>query len=298
MGFPAGVFLASVVGFVAKLCACIGQYGIGYVAGKNVQVQKTIGVDKVGVRAIEKILNKRGMAIGKVAILVGGPDWPTSVTCGILRLNIPQMMLGTLPVYVASIAPQTIVGALLTKQGSAWNAIRTASVGIAAMGQAGASLVAAYSITKTIEDDSKKEVPELTQKRPEHAAVEALTEAEKDYKEAHKRVCAWGTLSTCRKTVIASAATLQLVAGFVLAADMVLLEPMSLRKFAITNKIDDPFDKGGLNGSVHEIVRRPVGVIMLCIFFLGVILHTIHSKDMGRAARQKLKEDKEAKGES
>merc|ERR1719203_2611846 len=128
LGFWAGVLVASIVGLVAKLAACVGQYGIGYAAGKNVRVQKTIGVDTVPTRAIEQILNQKGLKLGKVAILVGGPDWPTSVTCGILQLNVPQMLLGTLPVYLASIAPQTLVGALLTKDDSdgdpeTWNAI-------------------------------------------------------------------------------------------------------------------------------------------------------------------------------
>jgi hypothetical protein len=44
--------------------------------------------------------------LGKVCILVAGPDFPTSVLCGILKLNIPQMLLGTTPVIFVSIIPQ------------------------------------------------------------------------------------------------------------------------------------------------------------------------------------------------
>merc|ERR1740129_2134093 len=84
------------------LCACLGQYGIGYAMGKSVKIQQLIHVDKPFTRAIEKILNRPGLDAGKVAVLVGGPDWPTSVTCGILKLNIPQMILGTCPVFFVS----------------------------------------------------------------------------------------------------------------------------------------------------------------------------------------------------
>ena len=47
-----------------------------------------------------------GFALGKVCILVAGPDFPTSVLCGILKLNVPQMLLGTTPVIIVSIIPQ------------------------------------------------------------------------------------------------------------------------------------------------------------------------------------------------
>ena len=59
-------------------------------------VQRFVAVDKVPTRAMEMILNQRGFALAKVCILVAGPDFPTSVLCGILRMNIPQMLLGPL----------------------------------------------------------------------------------------------------------------------------------------------------------------------------------------------------------
>ena len=37
-----------------------------------------VGVDKVPTRAMEQILKQNGLKIDKVAILVAGPDWPTS----------------------------------------------------------------------------------------------------------------------------------------------------------------------------------------------------------------------------
>jgi hypothetical protein len=34
------------------------------------------------------------LTTGKVAILVGGPDWPTSVTTGILGISLVPMLIG------------------------------------------------------------------------------------------------------------------------------------------------------------------------------------------------------------
>lgn len=116
--FGVGIAVGAVLASVLKHVACTGQYFIGYLAGKSVHVQRFVGVDKVPTRAMEMILNKIGFALGKVCILVAGPDFPTSVLCGILKLNIPQMLLGTTPVIVVSIIPQVAVGALLTLPGN------------------------------------------------------------------------------------------------------------------------------------------------------------------------------------
>lgn len=113
-GFAAGVVVAVVISSVAKHIACVGQYMIGYCAGQSVKVQQMVGVDQVGTRATEKILKQPGLSLGKVCILVAGPDFPTSMLCGILKLRIPQMLLGTTPVILVSIIPQVLVGALLT----------------------------------------------------------------------------------------------------------------------------------------------------------------------------------------
>merc|ERR1712039_668888 len=105
----------------------------GYAAGQLVKVQQFVGVDKVPTRAMERVLKERGMKLGKVCILVAGPDFPTSMLCGILKLNIPQMLLGTLPVILVSIIPQVLVGALLTRTSGSnmWSLVSTAVNGVA-----------------------------------------------------------------------------------------------------------------------------------------------------------------------
>ena len=51
------------------------------------------------------------MAIDKVCILVGGPDWPTSVLTGILGLDVFEMLLGSCPILLL-IAPTCMAGKL------------------------------------------------------------------------------------------------------------------------------------------------------------------------------------------
>merc|ERR1712137_853234 len=116
-GYVWGIIIAIFVSFTLKLAAVCGQYAIGYMMGKSVRVQQIVGVDKVITRALEQILLAKGLDLAKVSVLVGGPDWPTSVLCGILKLNVFQCVLGTTPVIVL-IFPCVIAGAFLSGPGA------------------------------------------------------------------------------------------------------------------------------------------------------------------------------------
>ena len=56
-----------------------------------------------------KIVLSKPMSVAKVSILVGGPDWPTSVMCGILHLDPVGVLLGTTPVALL-ILPTILAG--------------------------------------------------------------------------------------------------------------------------------------------------------------------------------------------
>merc|ERR1711953_656886 len=108
--FLPGILVASLLSLFLKLNAVVCQQkGFGEGLGKNEGIKMAVGVHTPTIRAIEKILKKTGITIEKVCILCGGPDWPTSVLTGILRLSCPQMLLGTLPMFFL-IAPAVACG--------------------------------------------------------------------------------------------------------------------------------------------------------------------------------------------
>merc|ERR550532_2741248 len=80
-----------------------------------------VGVHKMGVRCVEAILRRPGWNWQKVVILCGGPDWPTSVLAGILRLSLVQCEIGTLPI-ITYIAPLSLTGSFYYKRdaGELW----------------------------------------------------------------------------------------------------------------------------------------------------------------------------------
>ena len=85
-------------------------------------------------------------------------DWPTSVLCGIMRLSLPQIMLGTLPI-VFLIFPTCLTGALLYMASLVkdtgnpefpWaGTVSTLTASLTAMVQLGSMIVAAYYLEQT-----------------------------------------------------------------------------------------------------------------------------------------------------
>ena len=54
-----------------------------------------VGINSRQMRAIRYCLMQPGLNPAKIAILCGGPDWPTSVLCGILGVPLRESMIGT-----------------------------------------------------------------------------------------------------------------------------------------------------------------------------------------------------------
>ncbi|CAK0873392.1 unnamed protein product [Prorocentrum cordatum] len=114
-GFWQGALSSVALCFALKLCACaVQQKVLGELLGGVHAVKRAVGVHRPFVRAIELILRSEGLSFGKCAVLCGGPDWPTSVLAGILRLSLWQCLLGTCP--VCGIIPMSMTGSFLNKR--------------------------------------------------------------------------------------------------------------------------------------------------------------------------------------
>eukprot|EP00930_Biecheleria_cincta_P003861 TRINITY_DN104770_c0_g1_i1.p1 TRINITY_DN104770_c0_g1~~TRINITY_DN104770_c0_g1_i1.p1 ORF type:complete len:860 (-),score=114.13 TRINITY_DN104770_c0_g1_i1:445-3024(-) len=289
VGFWPGYAISSGISLVCKLIACVGQYTLGAIAGRFVKVQQFVGVDKVSTRAMEKLLKGRGLGLGKVCILVAGPDFPTSMLCGILKINIPQMILGTLPVFIVTIAPQVLVGALLVYSGgqkNTWSAVSLGVTSAALVFQLAATFIFTAQIMKTVEKDEE----ELSKPREEHNAVAELTRQEAVYNQAYRRATEWGAMSCAQKSLLLISVGLYLLVGFVLVADYSspAYDKFCFRSFEITSKIDNSFELRGLNGNALNIVMPPAGWIALGVALCAEMLDFIFGKCMKCAARTEM----------
>ncbi len=83
LGLWLSIAYACMVSLLLKLLACsVQQKIIGGNLGNNVAVKQLVSINSEGIRAMRVMLSDRGITMRKVAVLVGGPDWPVSVLCG------------------------------------------------------------------------------------------------------------------------------------------------------------------------------------------------------------------------
>jgi hypothetical protein len=113
--FGLAVAYGIVVCWLIKMLAIvIQQKVIGERMSNNLTVKCLVGVNSLSTRAIRFILTSKGLDKRKVAILCGGPDWPTSVLTGIMRLRLLDMLVGSVPV-VLLVAPCVCAGAFMLR---------------------------------------------------------------------------------------------------------------------------------------------------------------------------------------
>lgn len=151
-GIAGSILYAFVFCMVLKLLSALGQmYLFGVPLGKYVSVRRTVGVNSQLVRCMKLVLSEPGMSMAKVTILTGGPDWPTSVMCGILNLNPVGVLLGTLPVGLL-ILPTILAGSYfyLAARSPKYTVLATVFAAVAALVQSGSMFVAAYYLDKVI----------------------------------------------------------------------------------------------------------------------------------------------------
>jgi hypothetical protein len=185
-GFWYATFYTTVVCFVIKLVACATQQKLfGEQMSHSVTVRSFVGVNSVSIRAIKLILQQKCLTLPKVAILCGGPDWPTSVLAGILRLPLQQMMMGTIPIYFL-IVPTVLAGAFLIKEGDTWGAVSNCTLAGAGLVQGLALVVAGYYVEQ-VANSRRDEIDAM----PIDKEVEAIEERNRVCAEMYRDYTSW-----------------------------------------------------------------------------------------------------------
>jgi len=270
------------------LVALCGQYYIGVCVGQSLRVQQFLGVDKEGMRALEKLLKQPGLSLPKVAILVGGPDWPTSVICGIIQNGVAQCLIGTLPI-IFCLAPCVLSGAFLvspitdnlSSEKSSWNTLAA----VTALVSAGVQLVAMMAAGYYIEEMLVKHGDELRAYREEHRPVMELTAREAASVDAFHYATNFSRLSFFMKLLLLSSVTLMLITAFVL----MMLAGSCFRTFTISSSIDAPWAEEGLNGDVASLLT-PFGWAVLGGWGFALILHLAFGYLAGNLGKKEYQE--------
>jgi len=262
--FWQGVALSIATSFGLKLTASLVQQKIiGQRMGGLTSVRALIGVNSTTTRAIRKLLATPGWGVGKVCILVGGPDWPTSVCCGILRLNAASMLLGTTPVLVV-IAAVTVAGAsqLRRSEGGVWASVSSMTLGIASAVMFVTLVASAYFI----EDTAEKYRDEL-EKLPRDEEVDALERRKEEAARIFGAATAWARtrarsarpMPWWMRANLALGAALQIVACY--AAQF--FGSLCFAPFEMTDSIDEQLDGDWTN------LFLPAGRVVILVWFVS-----------------------------
>ena len=163
--------------FIKNVAQVLQQKLIGERLGSSASVKSAVGINSDLIKAIRHILQQRGLTLAKVAILCSGPDWPTAVLCGILKLDVTQMLIGLLPIFTLT-APSSLAASfqLRVPEGGAWEPLASMMLMLAALVQLVAMCIALYYIDQVKNDASAlcaddEEVAEVEQAEAKAAAV-------------------------------------------------------------------------------------------------------------------------------
>ena len=267
LGWIGSIGYSIAIGLVLKLfSSAIQQKMIGENLSRYVRVRQSVGVNSTLMKAMRLVLSQDGLSVPKVAILIGGPDWPTSVLCGILRLSLPQIMLGTVPV-VFLIFPTCVTGALLymaslkDESGNpefSWaGTVSTITASATALVQFGSLIVAAYYL----EQAADKRVDEV-------AAIEDDVEVKKADDDAayinqcYREVTQWNEIPVFPKLLMRSSLGCIIVSCYIVQ----LFSSRCFTDHSLTDSIDT-----NLKGNVGNLFL-PLGWIATGLFVASMVL--------------------------
>jgi len=249
-------------------------------------VRQAVQINSDFMRTFKLLLSDKGVSRQKVALLCGGPDWPTSVNCGIMRLPLLPIMLGTLPIIVL-IVPTVLTGTFMylsqlppDEDGTEtyWWADTASIVTLAlSSGVQFVTLLYAASYIEKALSERKEDLDRI----PIDEEVKNADERDKANNEAYLKVIQWGSLPVLAKIVL-------VLALFSMICSCYLVQFFGERCFKIyklTYTIQDH-----LGGNVLNLVKRE-GWISLTMFLLSCILISIFTIWAKKKAANTLSSD-------
>lgn len=212
------------------------------------------------------ILQEPGFSVPKVTILIGGPDWPTSVLCGLMRLQLLPILLGTVPV-IFLIIPTLLTGTFTymssltledgTPEFAYAGVLATVFAAITAIVQFGSMVVAAYYLEQTANARGE----ELAQ-MPIDEEVKEREEKDEKFKRCYKEVTKWEIVPFLPKMILRLAVLTMIVSCYMVQ----LFARSSFAEYELTYTIDNNLDGDWTN------LLLPMGRIACLLFLISCIL--------------------------
>merc|ERR1719502_217369 len=95
---PVAIALATLITYSMLLTVPLFNSSVGRVLGTSATVRRLVGVHTIEIRALEIVLREPGLSVPKTCLLLGVPNWPVAVLCGMLRVSVLEVIIGMSPV--------------------------------------------------------------------------------------------------------------------------------------------------------------------------------------------------------
>jgi hypothetical protein len=221
---------------------------------------------------------EKGFTAAKIGLLCGGPDWPTSVFCGILKLDLFPILLGTIPVIIIIIF-MVLTGAFTYMSSLEVNGepefpfapiISTIMAAIAALVQFAAMIIAAYYLELTF--NTRKEEIDAIENDEE---VKAIEEKQIAYNECYKVASKWTDLPLLPKLLMKSSLFFMVTCTYLVQ----LFSKECFAPYQLTYTIDKHLGGDWTN------LFLPLGQIACFMFIISCGLLVAFKKWVSRAAK-------------
>lgn len=293
LGLVGAISYATAISLGIKLLACvIQQKMIGGLLGGSVAVKQAVAINSDAIRAMRLVLSDPGITFNKVAILVGGPDWPVSVLCGILGLDLLPILIGTLPVIII-IAPTvftgsfTFMGSLENDDGRELYPWADTMGAVATSFAAGVmfynTIAAAGAVTSTIES-RKEEIEALDY---DEEVKKADEDAEKNAV-FRKRVVVWSNVPIFFKLCLILSVLCMMACCYIL----VIFPKQSFEAYDLMYTISEH-----LGGQWMNIVK-PLGRKALLLFCVSILFFHFFSAWASRETKKAIESSKSSESEA
>jgi len=217
-------------------------------------------------RAIRVLLEVPGINWKKCVILLGGPDWPTSVLTGILRLSVAQCLIGSSPFIILN-TPTVIGGSLQLRraEGDMWATLANVGFAMAALTQGTATTLCTYYIFDTA-DKRRAELEAM----PDDEEVKAL-------EEKSQREAAFYLAATDWKTKVPGNIKFVLILASVLCGSFFFMSNILGSQCWVKVDVADPISGPPLYGNWFGWLQ-PTGLVALGLFAAGVVFMRIFQR--------------------
>jgi len=193
------ILVATLFCLLMKLCASAAQQkAIGAPFASSIAVKKFFGLHTAPYRVARSILSERGVTWQKVVVLIGMPDWPISVLCGILDLPLLPVLVGTLPEVIKVLPNCMAIGFLMKSREEGvpemYHSLFRVFLAVGVLIPAGLTAITGIVVKAEMEKHKAEfSNPDSDWNRdPQEKEILAAIEAEREEAEAQANITAWG----------------------------------------------------------------------------------------------------------